>query len=83
MSTNTTVPPIPYKSPLSDQNGIVSPVWAKWLNQIFLKTGGTSSTSLTSLETTVANQAIEITAINTTLTSLQSQINGLGVGRDL
>ena len=84
MSSNAVVqsyPPI--QTPLTDKNGVVSPVWAKWFNQNYIQSGSSSSTTLTSLIATVAEQATQITTLQTQNTALQNQANGLSCGRQL
>ena len=82
MSTSATLPPI--QAPLVDQRGILTHVWAIWFNNVNEQTGGTGSTSLASLITTVAEQAVEISTLQTQVSDLQIEVlNGLTVGRQL
>lgn len=84
MSPNGLVQPFPpIMSPMIDKNGAITPIWSKWFNTLYIQTGSSSSTSLTSLIATVAIIITQIATINSTLTTQQNEINGLGVGRQL
>lgn len=74
----------PIQSPMIDpKTGFVTQVWSKWFNQNYIQTGGSSSTTLTSLITTVELLTTEVNANTTNITAMQGQVNGLGVGRQL
>ncbi len=76
----------PVQVPICDRNGVATPVWVKWFESNYIQTGGSSSTTLTSLIATVATQAAEIAALQAqiaNLVPLQNQVNGLSVGRQL
>jgi len=74
----------PIQSPVVDlKSGIVSPVWSKWFNQNYIQSGGSSSTTLTSLIQTVAALTLVVNQNTADIKALQGQVNGLGVGRQL
>lgn len=68
----------PVQTPLIGQNGILHPVWAKWFQQNYIQTGSSSSTTLTSLIATVAEQATEISSLQEAVTTLQNETIGTG-----
>jgi hypothetical protein len=43
--TTVNVPPIPYIVPITDQNGVLNPVWADWFQKVFVRIGGNHGTS--------------------------------------
>lgn len=74
----------PIQSPLIDPGtGMITNIWSKWMSGLYIQTGTSNSTSLTSLIATVATIQSQISTINGTLTGLQNQINSFGVGRQL
>lgn len=88
------VPPVPYKSPLSNKNGFISEVWAKWFRQVFHRIGGnialtnieledTTSAEVTALDLRV--DALETLTLSHTssISNLQENINDLKQGRHL
>lgn len=81
MSTSATIPPI--QAPLVDQRGILTHVWAIWFNNVNEQTGGSGSTSLASLITTVAEQAAEIADLQALTDTQQEQIDSISVGHYL
>lgn len=83
MSTTLVQAYPPVQVPLLGSNGLLNPVWAKWFQQSYVQSGGSSSTTLTSLIATVAIQATEISTLQTENTALQKQVNGLSCGRQL
>lgn len=46
----TNVPPIPYKIPMIDRNGLVSQLWAGWFRQIFYRVGEHEASTNVELE---------------------------------
>lgn len=84
------IPPPPYQSPFVNQQGLLSPIWSKWIQQIYLRSGGPSSPStagivsaITTLQSNVAVNSASITSLNTLTATLSSEIQGLSVGRQL
>lgn len=84
------VPPPPYQSPFTSQNGLITPTWSKWIQQLYLRAGGASSPSttgfasaITTLQANVGTIQTEITTLITEVASLTSEINDLNLGRDL
>lgn len=86
MTTAVNIGPIPYSTPFLTQNGMISPIWSKWLQQLYLRAGGSTSTSIAALQGdivvlqgNIATLQVEITTLNTQIFNLQ----GLNVGPDL
>lgn len=48
------MPPIPFKSPMTDQNGYMTISWIGFFRELFNRIGGTQSSSNATLETQVA-----------------------------
>lgn len=88
MSTPTIiVPPPPYLSPFTSQNGLITPTWSKWIGELYLRAGGASSPStagfasaITTLQSNVGTLQTEVTTLNTTVTN---EVNALSLGRHL
>lgn len=70
---SNTVPPVPYKSALLNSQGFLSEPWVKWFRQMFNNIVG---------PVTPATSA-DVSASNSTISSLAVQINDLSQGRDL
>lgn len=97
--SNVILPPAPYLSPMTDGQGVMTPIWAKWINQLYLRAGGASApsngtfasqSSVTALQTSVTSLETSVTALNTevstntsNITTLTNEVNGLSVGRQL
>lgn len=37
---SSTLPPVPYRAPVVDANGMLSPIWSDWFRAVFLRAGG-------------------------------------------
>lgn len=70
------VPPVPYKTPVLDKSGFLSPAWSGWFKTLFIRIGQSNALSLTDLQSTVGTHTNQITA-------LQSKDNDFGQGRQL
>jgi len=70
------LPPTPFKFPVVDPNGLVSQAWAGYFRELFLRVGGTSSSSINALQTIINAQAV-------TLAALTVSNNDLGQGTQL
>ena len=68
---------------IDPKTGMVSFMWSKWFSGLYIQTGGSASTSFTSLITTVQEQALEITALQNTVAQLTNEFGSLTVGRQL
>ena len=84
----------PVNIPFVGPNGIVTPVWAKWLQNIYTQAGGSNpegvvslQTQITTLQTQVATINSNITTINTNVSTLNTEVHplqgGISAGRDL
>jgi hypothetical protein len=78
------LPPVPYKSLMAGDDGFVSEPWSKWFRQAFKRMGGVDAPTNKDLQ---ASQLPAITALQSQVTSLNSQFSaittGLGVGPTL
>lgn len=87
MTDTIIVPPPPYQSPVADKNGNVTPIWGKWLNQMYLRSGGANQPSTQNLVSDIQTLQSSVGALQVALadetTALQNQVNGLSVGRQL
>jgi hypothetical protein len=79
--SNAVLPPAPYQSPITDKQGMLTAPWTNWIRQLFIQTGGASSTSLASLITTVSNLNSTVSTLETNTGTLESEVNGLSQGR--
>lgn len=77
-----TLPPVPYKTPMADNNGLLNQIWTGWFSQLFLRVGGVAAPSNNDFATLVNLQS-EINVLQTSIISLQSQITDLNQGRIL
>lgn len=84
------VPPPPYQSAFTDSKGKITPTWSKWIQQLYLRSGGASSPStaglasaITTLQTDVETLQDEVATLTTENTDLTNLANGLSVGRIL
>lgn len=75
---------------MQSSNGILNPVWAKWINQLYLRTGGASSPDLSAIvsdiKTLQANVAVlfaGVTSLNSSVSTLTKDFINLSVGRQL
>jgi hypothetical protein len=79
MATTVTVPPIPYKSPLLDARGFLTPAWSKWFEQMFLRAGGNIALTNVELENLqsqdLAVVEADISALETLTASHTSSIS--------
>ena len=55
MADETKLPPVPHGEPVTDSNGILTRVWARWFLQLFNRVGGSSP------ETTIADLDAHLT----------------------
>lgn len=76
MATPNALPPIPIRTPMVDQNGMISPAWLALVREIYNRVGGSVSSS----NATLATQA---TMIDGRVTALESEVQGIGIGRAL
>lgn len=91
MSTlNILVPPPPYSTPLTLQNGLLNPLWGKWINQLYQRVGGASSpnnagiaSAIATLQSNVATLFGDVSTINASISDLEIEFNDLSQGRQL
>lgn len=86
------VPPLPYKTPMVDQRGIVSEPWSKWFRQLFQRIGGTEAPSnselgevldLSGINADIAALEITTAGHTTSINTLNAAVDGLNQGRQL
>lgn len=63
------VPPVPYKTPVLDQAGYLSPSWSAWFRQLFIRIGQARALSNTELENL---QLVELEGIEAEVEALQT-----------
>lgn len=72
------VPPVPFKAPVTDDNGLLSTAWAGFFRQLFNRIGG--PTALSNLEladeqsTGIAGALVSITALQGSVSTLRSTV---------
>lgn len=71
------VSPIPYKVPIADANGNLSPVWGTWFRDLFDRIGGLSASSNTELNATLTSATSSITTNAALVTSLTARVTAL------
>lgn len=76
-----TFPPV--QSQAVDSRGMFTAIWAKWLQTLYTQIGNSTTVSLTQIQATQATHTTQIAALQANVTTLQNEINSLGVGRDL
>jgi len=67
MSTKRSVPEVPYKVPLLNEQGFLNSAWSKWFRELYLRIGGTLALNNVQLEGDVSD-------INTTIDTLQADL---------
>lgn len=65
------IPQIPYKVPIINQAGFLSPAWEKWFRDVFLRIGGLEALSNTELE---ALNSDDITEIQADITAIEADV---------
>ncbi len=89
---SVTVPPVPYKTPMTDSSGRLSNMWSKWFREVFERIGGTIAPSNSDLVGVVELSTLEgdissLETITTTQTAdinaLEAMVEGLQQGRAL
>lgn len=60
---SSVLPPIPFKSPMQDQSGLLTEVWTKFLLQLFNRTGGKIALTNIELAESTDNQDAEIAVL--------------------
>jgi hypothetical protein len=86
LSNSIVVPPPQYQAPFTTQGGIITPVWSKWIEQLYLRIGGASSPSNAGFASDISTLQTDVAAINTEITTIQVDITllqGLTNGRQL
>lgn len=77
---------VPYKTPPLGTNNLISPTWAAFFRDLFVRAGGNSSYSNAELanlisgglSTDVSSLQSQVTSLSSSLTALQATVNGLG-----
>lgn len=67
------VPPLPLKTPLADQAGLLTPAWTAWFRELFTRVGGTSASTNSQLLALIENLQADVNVLQ----------GGLTQGRDL
>ena len=70
------LPPIPLKTPIADDNGLPTGPWTAWFRELFSRVGGTNASSNSQLFALIST-------IQTNISSLQTEVEGLKQGRQL
>ncbi len=65
------VPPIPYKTPVTNNSGMITEPWSKWFRQVFQRIGGTVALSNTEL-----TENLDLTDIENDIAALQTLTGG-------
>lgn len=87
---DNSLPPVPYKARLEDDNGLVSQAWGVWFRQVFNRLGGFASTTLADLATHLsatsnahpASAIVNTPSGNLTPTNVQAALNFLQTEMD-
>lgn len=82
-NTTATLPPTPFQCPVVGKNGLMSVPWANWFKQIFLLTGGSNIPSIAAIEAELITLSLDVATIDTTLVTIQNEVNWLWAGRHL
>lgn len=84
------VPNVPYKSPMLDQGGFLTPAWSAWFRTLFARVGGSVAPSISDINldiagftTSITNLNANIATLSASISALQGQINDLNQGRHL
>lgn len=94
MADGKTLPPVPYKSPLVDNSGFLTPPWATFFRQVFQRIGGPIALSnieleslqlqeISGLEDEVDALQVTVSSQSTQISNLQTLTNDLGQGPEL
>ncbi len=57
------LPEPPYKTPLVDENYLLSPAWQRWINEIYVRMGGKAALSNIQLESITDDLDARVTAL--------------------
>jgi hypothetical protein len=85
---NVTLGPLPYKTPVTDDKGLITQPWSKWFLFLYERAGGVSAPSNDTIDfTSFAARLTALEALTTLqsgyITALQSDINDLKQRREL
>jgi hypothetical protein len=69
-----TVPNPPYKTPIADKSGFMSPSWIAWFREVFRRIGGSVALSNEELADL---PALELAAVEADITALQSDVTSI------
>jgi hypothetical protein len=86
MSITTNLSQPPYQIPLTDpKTGMMTPQWQQWIASAFVRMGGGQAVpnNLASNASTVSGLQATVTAQSSAISTLQTQVTGLLVGRNL
>lgn len=76
-NSTVTVPPVPYKSQLTDEQGLLSQPWSSWFRQLFSRIGGAAALSNLDLATI---QLVDLSVANANIAALQATTTTLTAG---
>ena len=64
------LPPVPYRDPVTLESGLVASVWATWFREIFARTGGTNAKNNNELQTNIVTNETNIELLNVDMETL-------------
>lgn len=70
------LPPVPFKAPLTDENGLLTTSWSGFFREIFNQVGGNPAASNSTLSS-------QTTTLKATVVTLQALVDGLNQGPTL
>ncbi len=53
----------PYKTPLIDQQGLLTPAWQRWINEVYLRIGGKQALSNVQIKTLLDELDVRLEAV--------------------
>jgi len=63
MNSKRPFPEPPHKVQIVDQNGVPTPAFQRWLNELYVRVGGKLAPSNAQIETTIDNHETRIVAL--------------------
>lgn len=73
MSTPT-LPNAPFRTPVTDSNGLFTQAWVGWLTQLFFRAGGNIAPSLSSIGNSITTIQTTVTALAATVATLSASV---------
>lgn len=84
-----TLPPLPLKSVVINERGILTPLWATWFRELFQRIGGTTALSNIELEEQIDTSSLniqiqqlkdDVSILQAELANMSSNFSDLGQG---